>query len=67
MDAMERLRAWGTAHAQARRAEQAARQNDDPDSSGDLRLQAKSLRERADRLHREAYGNLDGRGRDTAG
>jgi hypothetical protein len=57
MDMTEQLRAWGAAHAEARSAECAARQSAEP--SGDLRRQAKSLRDRADRLHREIYHALD--------
>lgn len=65
MDVMEQLRAWGAVHAQARRAEDAAKQSGNSDVSCGLHEQAKSLRERADRLHREIYRNLDGPRRDT--
>ena len=58
MDFTERIRAWGVAHAQARGAESAARQ-DDTEHSEQLRREARSLRERADRLHREIYRSLD--------
>jgi hypothetical protein len=63
MSVMEQLRAWGVAHAQARSAESAARENRHADASGDLRRQAKFLRDRADRLHREVYHALDATGR----
>ena len=55
MDVTDQLKAWGAAHAQARVAENAARQN----RSNDLQREARSLRERADRLHREIYDSLD--------
>ena len=59
MDFTERLRAWGVAHAQARGAERAAGQQADAERSDTLRRQAQSLREQADRLHREIYRSLD--------
>ena len=65
MDVTEQLRAWGAAHAQARRAEHAARQDGNAESAAALRRQAKSLRERADRLHREVYLSLGRPGRET--
>jgi len=58
MDMTEQLKAWGAAHAQARNAESAARQGRSPD----LQREARSLRDRADRLHREIYDSLDRRG-----
>jgi hypothetical protein len=65
MDLHEQLRAWGSAHAQARRAELAARHHDRDESASTLRQLAKSLREKADRLHREVYLHLDQRERHT--
>ena len=55
MDMTERLRAWGAAHAQARSAECAGA----ADPSPELQREAKALRERADRLHRQIYRGLD--------
>lgn len=63
MDVTEKLRAWGAAHAQARAAERSARQAGPADDSRELQHKAKSLREQADRLHRDAYRYLDKRGR----
>jgi hypothetical protein len=60
MDSTQRLQAWGAAHAQARRAERAARDGGHGNAQ-DLWREAKSLRAQADRLHREAYESLDGR------
>lgn len=60
----DQLRAWGVAHAQARRAEEAALQNEHGDAAAALRRQARALREHADRLHREVYRNLDARSAD---
>jgi hypothetical protein len=65
MDWTEHLRAWGLAHAEARKAESAAREGGNAVDSGDLRRQAQSLRDRADRLHHEVYRSLDRRGDDT--
>ena len=59
MDVMEQLKAWGAAHAQARIAECTARQCGEPAAGGALWREAKSLREHADRLHREIYSGLD--------
>ncbi|HEX2546428.1 MAG TPA: hypothetical protein VHL79_16220 [Ramlibacter sp.] len=61
MDVTEQLRAWGAAHAQARSAESAALQGNPANESSELQRQAKSLRERADQLHREIYRSLDRR------
>jgi len=58
MDLTERLRAWGAAHAQARSAESAAREGCDGAASTSLRSEARALRDRADRLHREIYRSL---------
>lgn len=55
MDVTEQLRTWGEVHARARSAEDTARRSGDGLRSGDLWREAKSLRERADRLHREIY------------
>ena len=65
MDVTEQLRAWGAAHAQARAAERSAQQAGRTDDSRDLQRKAKALRERADRLHRDIYRNLDRKGRDA--
>lgn len=59
MNMTEQLGAWGNAHAQARRAEHEAQQANDPESSRELRSKALSLREEADRLHREIYRRLE--------
>jgi hypothetical protein len=61
MELTERLRAWGTAHAQALSAEQVARQRAQIPGAPDLEREAKVLRERADRLHGEIYRDLDRR------
>lgn len=58
MDVMEQLRAWGDAHAQARSAECKAQRSGDGAGTGDLWREAKSLRERADRMHHEIYRRL---------
>jgi hypothetical protein len=58
MNSTEQLRAWGVAHAEARRAEAAARENGHGEDGGDLQRQARLLRDRADRLHREVYHSL---------
>lgn len=62
MDVMDQLRAWGDAHARARNAESTARQSADVARRGELWREAKSLRERADQLHREIYRGLDRKG-----
>jgi hypothetical protein len=67
MDLTEQLRAWGAAHAQARSAEAAARQAAEADDAHDLQRQAKSLRDRADRLHHEIYHSLGRRDGDKPG
>jgi hypothetical protein len=66
MDVMEQLRAWGAAHARARSAECTARQCGQVDT-GALWREAQSLRERADRLHREIYRGLDRKAGDRPG
>jgi hypothetical protein len=63
MDLTEQLRRWGAVHGQARAAESAARQQHGADGTDDLHRRARALRADADRLHREIYGNLDGKGR----
>ena len=65
MDVTEQLRAWGAAHAQARAAERTAQQPERAHESRDLQRDAKALRERADRLHRDIYRSLDRKGTDT--
>lgn len=58
MNLTEQLKAWGHAHAQARRAEHAAQQDGRHPESRELRRQAQFLRDEADRLHREIYHGL---------
>ena len=59
---VEKLREWGRIHGAARDAErQAHREGANGDS---WRQQANTLRERADSLHREIYGEL-GRGAES--
>lgn len=57
MDLTQKLSLWGVTYAAARDAERAAaRQSGAP---GDhLQREARQLRERADRLHREVYMEL---------
>ncbi len=57
MDMVEKLREWGRAHGAARDAEREAHR----DSAGRDGQHARTLRERADRLHREIYDELGGR------
>lgn len=64
MDITEQLKAWGAAHAQARAAERAAARSH-TNQNADAQREARSLREHADRLHRDIYRSLDGHGRDT--
>jgi hypothetical protein len=61
MDMHEQLRHWGTVHAQARAAEQAASRSGS--TASELEQQARRLREEADRLHRTIYGELGNRPR----
>ena len=56
MKSTEKLSLWGVAHAAARDAERAAQQAGAPSEL--LRREARLLRERADRLHREVYLEL---------
>ncbi len=56
MNVTEKLCLWGVTHAAARHAELAAQKNDK--NCDEVRRQAKLLRERADRLHREVYLEL---------
>lgn len=65
MDITEQLKAWGAAHAQARAAERAAGEKGSTGQDAEVQREARSLRERADRLHRDIYCSLDGRGRDS--
>ena len=67
MDITEQLKAWGAAHAQARAAERAAGQGGPKGQDAQAQREARSLREHADRLHREIYGSLDRRSRERAG
>jgi hypothetical protein len=53
----EKLSLWGVAHAAARNAERAAAQQAG-EPSDNLHREARILRERADRLHREVYMEL---------
>lgn len=62
-DPTHKLSQWGVAHAAARDAERAATQEAGT-VCGELRHRARVLRERADRLHREAYLEL---GREAGG
>jgi len=57
MDHLEQLRRWGAAHGAARDAERQAAQAGAPVRI-QLQQQARLLRERADRLHAEIYGQL---------
>lgn len=52
MNMLEALSTWGAAHSAARDAERAATGHDGP-TADELRRKARSLRERADRLHSE--------------
>jgi acyl-CoA reductase-like NAD-dependent aldehyde dehydrogenase len=58
MDLVDKLRLWGIAHGAARDAERQAAQQQGADA---LHRQARQLRERADRLHREIYRELGSR------
>lgn len=61
-----KLSLWGVAHAAARDAERAAaRHTGQP--GDELRREARLLRERADRLHREVYLELGPRREAEAG
>lgn len=52
----EKLILWGAVHAAARDAERALAQQGE--GRDELARQAKVLRDKADRLHREAYAEL---------
>ncbi len=65
MDINEQLRAWGAVHAQARAAESSLQETQGAADSRRLQSEAKALRERADRLHREIYASFDARERKT--
>lgn len=57
MDFPDKLRAWGATHTQARALERAAARQ--PGAGGkDLAQEARTLREQADRLHREIYSEI---------
>ena len=60
IDPTHTLSLWGAAHAAARDAERAAAQ-ERGQGRDELRQRARVLRERADRLHREAYLELEPR------
>lgn len=60
MNPLEKLQLWGTAHGAAREAERQAAQQDG-ERRLELQRRAQSLRERADRLHGEVYGELETR------
>ena len=60
MDHVEQLRRWGAAHGAAREAERQATEA----GSAHLQQEARRLRERADRLHAEIYGQLGRRDRE---
>ena len=55
MNQVEQLQRWGAVHGAAREAEQQAAQQGE---AGPLRERAKRLREQADRLHAEIYGQI---------
>jgi hypothetical protein len=56
MNWTDKLAEWGSAHAAARDAERVATQRSDDE----MHKQARELRERADRLHREIYSEMGG-------
>jgi hypothetical protein len=62
MDHLEQLRRWGAAHGAARDAERRAEL---AGKRGELQHEARRLRERADRLHAEVYGQLGRREREA--
>jgi hypothetical protein len=57
MDLNTKLSLWGTTHAAAREAARAAEREQGPGAQARKR-QAQELRERAELLHREIYGEL---------
>lgn len=66
IDPTQKLSLWGAAHAAARDAERAAAR-EGGQACDELRQRARVLRERADRLHREAYLELGPRREPGAG
>jgi len=58
MDMVDKLREWGRAHGAARDAERRAHQQGG--SQEGWHQHARTLRERADSLHREIYSELGG-------
>ena len=60
MDLTEKLSLWGATHAAAQEAARAA-QSEDGCAAQARQREAQALRERADRLHREIYGELGSR------
>lgn len=60
MDITEKLGLWGATRAKARSLEQAARQPDARDDA--LQREATTLRQHADRLHREIYDEMGRKG-----
>jgi hypothetical protein len=57
MNQVEQLQRWGAVHGAAREAERQAAQQG-PSAGHPLRERAKKLREQADRLHAEIYGQI---------
>lgn len=58
----EKLRLWGTVHAQARSARQMATQPGEGTGS-DRERDARRLEQKANRLHREIYAQIGRKGR----
>jgi len=56
MNQVEQLQRWGAVHGAAREAERQAAQ--EGAAGQPLRERAKNLREQADRLHAEIYGQI---------
>lgn len=66
MNQVEQLQRWGAVHGAAREAEQQAALQGE--AGQPLRERAKRLREQADRLHAEIYGQIGrGTGREGPG
>ena len=66
MNQVEQLQRWGAVHGAAREAERQAAQQGE--AGQPLRDRAKRLREQADRLHAEIYGQIgNGAGREGPG
>lgn len=61
MDLTDKLRHWGLAQSRARSAERDAAREPGPAAQA-LEREARQLRQQADQLHREIYGEI-GRGR----